>query len=367
MSTILDNPEDAPSPSQAYQPSAERAPRPAPPHPPPSSPAYFDCPPPTLTLNVRGVEFTLTSAALGADQPNYFTPALLALAETGSKTLYIDRDPSLFAFIHQHLGGYSVLPLPPVPSFSPETATRNLLRDARFFSLRQLEAALVKRLNDPLEVDDLEAGLIKLAVGRGEHKGWWPVVIEGGEEEEALIRLKNVPLGITPDPHGALLTLPSTPLPSFLPCRPGALPLTCPIPPSLLSSTGIWIEDHACVPAYDLYLALSGTDERSSSTSSSSRSSASFAALKKRLDPTRPSFPWSSASFHTAATTPVSHGQGSTHTFVALSLVLRLKTRCGTRGSPRRPREGENAQFEVVYVSSRLETPERFRYEFDRM
>jgi len=58
-------------------------------------------------------------------------------------TLY--RDPYLFKFIHLHLSGYEILPLPKdnIPSyFSEESRLKNLILDARFYGLDALAEEL---------------------------------------------------------------------------------------------------------------------------------------------------------------------------------------------------------------------------------
>ncbi|KAL8283334.1 hypothetical protein RQP46_005744 [Phenoliferia psychrophenolica] len=77
------------------------------------------------------------------DSPNHFTASFCGdFEEATTKTLYTDRSPILFEFIVQHLSDYDVLPLPSLPTMSPEAALQNLLHDAQYFGLSKLEAEI---------------------------------------------------------------------------------------------------------------------------------------------------------------------------------------------------------------------------------
>ncbi|GAA5874226.1 hypothetical protein JCM8547_007797 [Rhodosporidiobolus lusitaniae] len=353
--------------------------------------------------------FSLTLSQIESDSPSLFTSFFLSSSsaeESEAEPLRLPSfDPDLFRLIVLHLSGYLILPLASSafpPTMSPGAGLRNLLHDASRLSLSRLYSKLVRVLNNPLEMEDLKSGLVKLDAGReGPGRGgWWKVVVKGsgngggkggrgGREEEALMRLKNVTVGITPDPTGDLtLHLFGTPLLSFLPVftstssssrhashnnggssRPQTL--RCTIPSDLLPSTGLYLSPFGHVPAQKLYVALSLSSDDFSPSLSSRTSIAPIseeqAVLLKRLEPSRP---------------PSSAGPSAPHTFIATDLVLRLKIRSlissaqmPTRSStPRRPGSvaeggggaGEPSEVELVFVSCRLETPERFEYGFSK-
>ncbi|ORY53979.1 hypothetical protein BCR35DRAFT_247265, partial [Leucosporidium creatinivorum] len=95
------------------------------------------------TVIVRGVKFELSYAQITYDSPNHFTTAFLEhdFAEAQSRTLFLDRNPQLFALIVEHLSGYTILPLAQnaLPTtMSYEIAYRNLYTDAEYFGLEYL-------------------------------------------------------------------------------------------------------------------------------------------------------------------------------------------------------------------------------------
>ncbi|GAA5954394.1 hypothetical protein JCM3765_004446 [Sporobolomyces pararoseus] len=107
---------------------------------PPSSSEVF-------TVYARDTPFRLTRSQIETDSPNYFTSAFLShgFAESTTYEVHTDRNPYLFTLIVEHLSGYTILPLQPsaVPtSMSVETARENLLRDAKYFGLEQLQELL---------------------------------------------------------------------------------------------------------------------------------------------------------------------------------------------------------------------------------
>ncbi|GAA5984674.1 hypothetical protein JCM11641_004556 [Rhodosporidiobolus odoratus] len=314
--------------------------------------------PSTISVVVGETTFKLTLSQLNTDAPNYFTSALeleLEREEPAASTLYLpDRDPRLFTFIVSHLSGYDILPLPTnpaalPPTMSPEATLRNLLRDAQSLQLDKLYLELIQKLNFPLQVDDLRSGLLTLEVGREAiRSGWYPVVIKG-TQEEALIRLKDVALGLTPEESGSLqLTLYGTDLSLHLPGTPPK-PLLCTIPPPLLSTTGINLSDFGPIPAYILYDALTGD--------LSEADELNFApGLVRRIDTSRPS----------PSGVP---GVPNVHTYIGEEVVLRVRMKSGrsSNTTPRRPLGNESAaSYDLVFVSCRLNTPDRFVYDFSK-
>lgn len=103
--------------------------------------------PEIFTVFARDVPFRLTRNQLETDSPNYFTSAFLShdFSEATTRVIYTDKHPQLFALVVEHLSGYSFLPLQTSslpPCMSVEVAHENLLRDARYFGLDQLETLL---------------------------------------------------------------------------------------------------------------------------------------------------------------------------------------------------------------------------------
>ncbi|KAL8276661.1 hypothetical protein RQP46_010929 [Phenoliferia psychrophenolica] len=89
---------------------------------------------------LQGVPFILSRDQCEYDSSNYFTSAFGGdFEESATRTIHIDRSPILFRFIVDHLSGYSVIPLPPIPSMRAELAIKNLLHDAQYFGLSKLE------------------------------------------------------------------------------------------------------------------------------------------------------------------------------------------------------------------------------------
>ena len=101
-------------------------------------------PPKEFAITVKDRVFVLTEDQIRRDAPNYFTMLFegsFKEAREGIRELKINRDPYLFTFIHMHLCGYKVLPLPKdnIPShLSKGSRLENLLVDAQFYGLDSL-------------------------------------------------------------------------------------------------------------------------------------------------------------------------------------------------------------------------------------
>ncbi|CAG8452568.1 7401_t:CDS:2 [Diversispora eburnea] len=96
------------------------------------------CPPPAgyYSLIVRGSTFKLSASSLYSDSPNYFTDAFNSLLEESvTKTLVIDRDPTIFSDIVKHLQGYYVTP-------RDEVHYTDLYSDAQYYRLPKLKEQL---------------------------------------------------------------------------------------------------------------------------------------------------------------------------------------------------------------------------------
>ena len=117
-------------------------------------------PPKEFTITVSDQVFVLTEDQIRRDAPNYFNGLFegsFKEAREGVQELKLHRDPYLFTFIHMHLCGYTVLPLPKdnIPwHLSEGSRLRNLMLDARFYGLDSLaeeleaEIALEKKPGD---------------------------------------------------------------------------------------------------------------------------------------------------------------------------------------------------------------------------
>ena len=111
-------------------------------------------PPKEFTIIVSEHFFVLTEDQIHHDAPNYFTTLFegsFKESREGVQELRLHRDPYLFTFIHMHLSGYKVLPLPRdnMPwHLSEDSRLTNLLLDARFYGLdslaKELEAEIKK-------------------------------------------------------------------------------------------------------------------------------------------------------------------------------------------------------------------------------
>lgn len=81
-------------------------------------------------------------------RPNYFTALFFGeFSEAGSTTIYLDRNPELFAIIVEYLSGYTILPLSEraLPRIMDmQCALRNLAEDAAFYGLSRLHAQLTE-------------------------------------------------------------------------------------------------------------------------------------------------------------------------------------------------------------------------------
>ncbi|KAL5520563.1 hypothetical protein ACEPAG_9787 [Sanghuangporus baumii] len=102
--------------------------------------------PQKYTIFVRDEEFALRRSQMDFDAPNYFTAIFFGdFAESGQTTIYVDRNPDLFAIIVEYLSGYTIFPLPEraLPrTMDSQTALRNLAEDAAFYGLSRLHAQL---------------------------------------------------------------------------------------------------------------------------------------------------------------------------------------------------------------------------------
>ena len=111
--------------------------RPDPPPPPPASAHY--------SISLRGTHFNVSAALLRTDSPNLFTESVLAppsaqRISSRSAAYELDGDPKLFEVILNHLAGYAVFPLSETQFLTDRaTATRNLLKDAETYKLKELE------------------------------------------------------------------------------------------------------------------------------------------------------------------------------------------------------------------------------------
>ncbi|KAL8280379.1 hypothetical protein RQP46_007296 [Phenoliferia psychrophenolica] len=167
---------------------------------------------------LRRIPFILSRNQCEWDSPNYFTSAFGGdFEESATRTIIIDRSPILFEFILEHLSGYAVIPLPPIPSMRPELAIKNLLLDAQYFGLSKLEEEIQREIMenytkkpvkkaDPealrvlgysrrIEFEDLASGAARLE--RDPSKWRDPegnVVPLVGETLPPLIRLTNINL-----------------------------------------------------------------------------------------------------------------------------------------------------------------------------
>lgn len=101
------------------------------------------------TVVVRDEEFTLRKSQIEFDGPNYFTAFFCGeFKEAGDgSTLFLDRNPELFAVIVEYMSGYTVLPLAAkaLPRVMDERlALQCLADDAAFYGLARLHALLTK-------------------------------------------------------------------------------------------------------------------------------------------------------------------------------------------------------------------------------
>jgi hypothetical protein len=112
------------------------------------------------TIIVRDKVFVFTSDQIRRDAPNYFTAFFegsFKESSEGTRELKIHRDPYLFEFIHAHLTGYEILPLPSddIPRYlSEDSRDINLLLDARFYGLDSLAQQLEARINPKTKAAD---------------------------------------------------------------------------------------------------------------------------------------------------------------------------------------------------------------------
>lgn len=94
------------------------------------------------TVIVRGETFVLSHAQITYDAPNYFTASFLSgFTESTSRTISVDRNPTLFSLIVDYLTGYDILPLDGQslpPMMGKQVALKNLLKDAEYYGLERL-------------------------------------------------------------------------------------------------------------------------------------------------------------------------------------------------------------------------------------
>ncbi|KAL8291953.1 hypothetical protein RQP46_001419 [Phenoliferia psychrophenolica] len=106
-----------------------------------------------FTVVLRGTAFTLSREECEFDSPNYFTACFLTgFSESESCVTYTNRSPVLFPHIQDWLCGYDVFPLPPFANMSPAVALSNLLKDAQYFGLTQLEDRITNPPIPPLSL-----------------------------------------------------------------------------------------------------------------------------------------------------------------------------------------------------------------------
>ena len=109
--------------------------------------------PKEFTITVSDHVFVLTEDQIHRDAPNYFTTLFegsFKEAREGTQEMRLYRDPYLFKFIHMHLSGYAVLPLPidNLPGHLSEgSRLKNLLLDAQFYGLDSLVQELEAEIN----------------------------------------------------------------------------------------------------------------------------------------------------------------------------------------------------------------------------
>lgn len=150
-------------------PSLAEPARPTPPPPPPPSAHY--------TFSLRGTQFYLSATLLRTDSPNLFTRTLLAPPSSQrisprSEPFELDGDPRIFEIILNFFGGYEIFPLNESQFLTSDrrAITRNLLKDAKTYELRELQKLAEE------ELKSLETGSAQLygserrvpALGEGE-------------------------------------------------------------------------------------------------------------------------------------------------------------------------------------------------------
>ncbi|KAH7320455.1 hypothetical protein B0J17DRAFT_294621 [Rhizoctonia solani] len=94
------------------------------------------------TIVVQGDPFLLSEAQLLFDSPNLFTKYFLGETPASEpRNLRFSRNPQLFSLIHEHLCGYTILPIHEnaLPArMSREAALKNLRADAVYYGLKEL-------------------------------------------------------------------------------------------------------------------------------------------------------------------------------------------------------------------------------------
>ncbi|KAL8280070.1 hypothetical protein RQP46_007651 [Phenoliferia psychrophenolica] len=143
------------------------------------------------------------------DEPKSFT---VLLRGSESRTVRLNRSPSLFPHIQNWLCGYDILPLPAIADMSPAVALANLLKDAQYFGLSKLEELLTTPVFPSVEphdsvlakygfgrkvtLDDISSGRVQLErdasrLSRGFYnvEQFIPIL---GERDPPLVLLQNV-------------------------------------------------------------------------------------------------------------------------------------------------------------------------------
>jgi len=100
------------------------------------------------TIIVEGERFSFTLDQLESDPGNFFASYFsggFKEVPYGTKEMEIEKDPLLFRLIQAHLRGYDILPLPDQfvpPYMTKEGALNNLLKEATFYGLWNLQAKI---------------------------------------------------------------------------------------------------------------------------------------------------------------------------------------------------------------------------------
>jgi hypothetical protein len=89
---------------------------------------------------VQGTTFLLSEDQLSSDSPNIFTERL-SDGTPNQNEMRFSRNSQLFSLIHEHLCGYTILPIHEnaLPTrMSREAALKNLRADAVYYKLQKL-------------------------------------------------------------------------------------------------------------------------------------------------------------------------------------------------------------------------------------
>ena len=150
---------------------------------------------------IRGQSFTLTRDQIDTDSPNFFTKHFIGVPrESCPREIKLERNPALFQLIIEHLNGYQIVPLEDsaiLPGTSKERMTRNLLVDATFYGLSELQKTLESYLAVPnqtvyliwvrnqtvFQVHDSTGVSLELQVMFVEGKSWWQTIDQRTAEQ----------------------------------------------------------------------------------------------------------------------------------------------------------------------------------------